>query len=51
MMTTYEGERRRPAGAVSERDQLYLVHAQYLVKKSVHGGEERKMMAGHNAVR
>jgi len=40
MVTTHEGDRRRPAEVVSDRDQLYLAHAQCLTKNSVQWGGE-----------
>ena len=49
MVTTHEGERRQPAEVVSDRDQLYLAHAQCLTKKSVQWGGESPAKSGETA--
>jgi len=43
------GERRRPAEVVSDRDQLYLAHAQCLTKKSVQWGRKSPAKSGATA--
>ena len=49
MVTTHEGERRRPPEVVSDREQPYLAHAQCLTKKSVQWGGKSLAKSGETA--